>query len=248
MDRAAPPCRDGAPLPRQLWPRRRAHTWLVRWFTTEADGRFRRHSRNCATRAQADAFRAATEVELRDGPSARRSPEKMTIHQFSRVFESLGVGPRGQRLRPASLQEAMASLRRFENKIGPSTLLIEVTKADAVEYVAGLRNSGDRVLSASTVNKHKVHPVFPGNTCLDHCTIRPNVGGQRRNPCNLKHLQASGRGEHAPKSPGKRGDFQPECGIDRPAAMGHGEWSSGTLVCHSLRCSLRPRKYRMNQT
>ena len=46
--------KNGKPIPRELWPRRRPHAWVVRWFAPGPDGTTVRRSQNCTTKEEAE--------------------------------------------------------------------------------------------------------------------------------------------------------------------------------------------------
>ena len=150
----------GKPIPNNLWPQRRKHAWVVRWFAPGPDGKVVRPSRAFDTKAQAEAFRAEKQEELNKTPQSRRVPRNVTLSEFVEEFTHLRTGPRGQRLKYSSMEDARNSLKRFALFVGGDKPLSQITTADAVKFVASLREGrvkGDpkRQPSPATVNKAK---------------------------------------------------------------------------------------------
>jgi len=147
-----PKDRDGQPIPRELWPRRRACVYLVRWWAQTHEGQPRRMSKRFAERAPAEAFQAELQAKLDNAPEARKLPKALTLDQFIEEFAALRIGPGGQRLRPKSVESALYVLKGFAAYIGGDRVLAKVTAADAVRYFGHLHDKG---LSDSSVNLHK---------------------------------------------------------------------------------------------
>lgn len=156
---------DGTPIPENLWPRRRKHVWIVRWFAASSDGRVIRQSKQFPTREDADSFRNQRAEEFDRLPSARRAARNITLGEFAAEFRTLGQGPRGIMLRARSLQQSCNVLDRLVGFLCADTKLSTITSADAARFVASVRTRktkiklppGERTvkLSEATVEKIK---------------------------------------------------------------------------------------------
>ena len=147
-----PKDKDGNPIPRELWPRRRACVYLCRWWAQSHDGKPRRMSKRFAERAPAEAFQAELQAKLDKAPEARKLPKALTLDQFIEEYAALRIGPRGQRLRPKTLESSLYVLKGFAAHVGGDRVLAKITAADAARYFGHLH---DRGLSDSSVNLHR---------------------------------------------------------------------------------------------
>ncbi len=144
--------RDGKPIPKNLWPRRRKHVWVVRWFAPDAEGKLKRPSKSFATREDAERFQAERATEFERKPVARTVPRKITLKEFEEEFTRMRTGSRGQRMKASSLASATGSLRRLAAALGEDTLLSKISKEAALRFLNQLRDEG---LSAASVNRAK---------------------------------------------------------------------------------------------
>lgn len=132
--------RDGRPIPKNLWPRRRKHVWVVRWFVPGPDGKIVRPSRVFQTREEAEKFRTEQTAAFDRLPQACRKPANVTVGQFAVEFVQLATGPRGQRLKPSSLERARCCLNRLAAFVGDGVLLTDITSSHAVRFLAAVRD------------------------------------------------------------------------------------------------------------
>lgn len=151
-----PISRNGQPIPKNQWPCKRKRSWVVRWFTTDG----KRRQRSFKTRVEAEEFAAARQAEFDRNSAARRIPKRITLDEFSDEIVNLGIGPRGQHLSPASVNETRMTLNKLAAFVGGDVQLAEITAADAARFMARLKKMSharcpDRKLSPATVNKVK---------------------------------------------------------------------------------------------
>lgn len=149
---AIPTRRDGTPIPRMMWPKRRPCAWLVRWFSPSADGRTVRPSRRFQTKEAAEEFATKLQAEFDSAPSARRELRKLSLDQFIDEYLALGVGPSGQKLKPRTRQQARLALRHFAKVVGGDRPLSGITPQIVARYFSALRAKGGRGSGPSTVN------------------------------------------------------------------------------------------------
>src|SRR5215468_6217079 len=79
----------GDPIPKNLWPKRRTHSWIVRWFAPDAAGKRVRRSENCSTKDEAERRQAELQDKFNKDEGARRIPKKITLGAFADEFCSL---------------------------------------------------------------------------------------------------------------------------------------------------------------
>jgi integrase len=72
------PKMDGKPIPKSQWPRRRRHSWIVRWYDTNN----KRYGKVFITRKEAQ--RHALELQSRVSQGRADKPSKITLHEFIR--------------------------------------------------------------------------------------------------------------------------------------------------------------------
>ncbi len=149
---------DGQPIPENLWPRRRKHVWIVRWFAPSANGKVVRQSKQFESREDAEAFRNQRAEEFDRTPSARRVARNITIGEFAAEFGKLGQGPRGIVLRARSLQQSCNVLDRLVAFLGGDTRLSAVTSADAARFVAFVRTRKVKASPAKLIPKSEITP------------------------------------------------------------------------------------------
>ena len=144
--------RDGTPIPRILWPKRRPCVWLVRWFAPTPDGTIRRPSRRFKAREEAEAFRTELQAKFQDAPATRRELRRLTLGQFIDEYLTLGIGPAGQKLKPRTVQQARLVLNHFAKTIGRDRPIANISPQHVARYFAGIRAKGGRGAGPATIN------------------------------------------------------------------------------------------------
>lgn len=144
---------SGRPLPESEWPKKRAHSWVVRWFG--ADGE--RYSRSCETRKEADRLAEEKQAQVRDGKSSE--PQKLTLKEFGKMYMRIRTD-----LTERSREEHERAIRYLRERFGDGRMLHTIGPLDARQFVAWYRTrkvkdrsrkaKGDgKPVSPSTVNK-----------------------------------------------------------------------------------------------
>ncbi len=136
-----PKNKDGKPIPRSLWLKRRQHHWVVRWYSSNGQERYGKVFKD---RKEAERFAAEKQRQVSLGRADR--PPKVTLEEFRLEHERAMKG----RVAFATLYNQLRALKLFENSIGSSTLLSRVTPTQAELFVAKRMASG---VSLETVNK-----------------------------------------------------------------------------------------------
>ncbi len=142
-------------IPRKQWPKKRRHTWVVRWFTVRAGpSEFKSdticHRKSFKTRDEAEAFAHDKRAEYAGG-ATRHEPKRMTLGEYIEEVREHRTGAKGQRLRYGSMVEAVSALNRLARHIGEGTRLTDINKPQVIVFLRSLENAGK--LSINTVAK-----------------------------------------------------------------------------------------------
>jgi len=136
-----PTDKNGKPLPKSEWFRRRRHRWITRWYSSDQK---KRYGKVFETRKEAENYAAEIQKQVCHGKADK--PEDITLHAFllehSRVMK-------GQ-LADGTVQDQNRALRFFENFIGGSTQLTKIKPRHAEAFIAHRLST---VPSVATVNK-----------------------------------------------------------------------------------------------
>ncbi len=132
--------KKGKPIPRNLWPKRRKHSWEVRWYGSEG----KRYSKSFKERKEAYEYAKKVQEKVDKGRADR--PRKITIQKFIREHEKVMVG----QVAYTTLKDHLRALRLFEKHVGSQTELKRISPRDAESFVAA-RLADD--LSVGSVNK-----------------------------------------------------------------------------------------------
>jgi integrase len=134
------PCVDGQPIPKSEWPKKRHHSWTVRWYGTTG----KRYSRDFKTRKLAERYARDLQDQVKHGRQDR--PEKVTLHEFIREHTQVMKG----QVAYATLSDQRRALELFEKFISEPILLSRITARHAEAFVAHRLSN---VPSIATVNK-----------------------------------------------------------------------------------------------
>lgn len=219
------PTRNGKNLPANQWARAgRKRKWAVRWYAPDGS----RPRRTLATKEQAEAFARdrVAEFEAR-GSQSRIQPAKVTLGEFVDELERTRTGPRGQHMSIGTLREYKHILNRFANFVGRAVPLACVTMADATRYLADLRSPDlktKRLLSVSTVNKHKANLKSAFNVAVSQ------FGHLNVNPFAALKLDRVAAKEVQFVTPKQFGQIVKSCGIHANRALW---WEAYLTVCYT---------------
>jgi len=134
------PNRNGKPIPRSEWPKRRRHRWIIRWCGTNN----KKYGKVFHTRKEAERYALELQAQVNLGRADR--PRKVTIHEFISEHEEVMKG----QVAYATLRDHVRALRFFEKFIGGSFLLSKIKPRHAEAFVAYRLST---VPSVATVNK-----------------------------------------------------------------------------------------------
>ena len=108
-----PKDKSGRPLPKSEWPKKRPHSWAVRWFDFEG----KRYSRSFKTRKEAQRFAEQKQEEVRGGKVTPRP--RITLTEFRKEHRELMQGNAA----PKSLRQHLNSLDLLIKLVGKNKLL-----------------------------------------------------------------------------------------------------------------------------
>ena len=134
------PKRNGNPIPKSEWPRRRRYCWIVRWCGTN----LKKYGKLFKTRKEAEKYALDLQKQVNLGRADK--PQKITLQEFRLEHEQVMKGQRSD----ATLDDQNRALRFFENFIGGSVLLSKIKPRHAEAFIAHRLST---VPSVSTVNK-----------------------------------------------------------------------------------------------
>ena len=134
------PKRNGKPIPKSEWPKKRRHCWIVRWCGTN----LKKYGKLFKTRKEAERYSLDLQKQVNLGRADR--PQKITLHEFRLEHERVMKGQRSD----ATLDDQNRALRFFEKFIGESVLLSKIKPRHAEAFIAHRLST---VPSVSTVNK-----------------------------------------------------------------------------------------------
>lgn len=135
-------CRDrnGKPIPRNLWSKRRKFSWEVRWYDSEG----KRLSKSFKDRKEASEYASKIQEKVDKGRADR--PRDITIEKF---IKEHGKVMNGQ-VAYGTLKDHLRALKLFAEYVGGQTQLKRIFPREAEAFVASRLANG---LSVASVNK-----------------------------------------------------------------------------------------------
>ncbi len=141
---------NGQPIPESEWPKRRKHTWEVRWFLPSG----KRRSKCFKRKGDAEQFANEKSVEFDRTPTARNEPTRMTLGEWRDAYLKLRQDKLGRRLSEAAVIEASSAFRRLVDFFGEDRIIQDIEPAEALRFTAHLRTQKTR----SKGEKSKAEP------------------------------------------------------------------------------------------
>jgi len=132
--------KNGKPIPRNLWPKRRKHSWEVRWYSSEG----KRYSKSFKNRKEA--YEYAKRIQEKVDKGRADKPRKITIEKFIKEHRKVMTG----QVAHSTLKDHLRALRFFAEHIGRQTQLRRISPRQAESFVASRLANG---LSVGSVNK-----------------------------------------------------------------------------------------------
>ena len=134
------PEKEGKPIPKSEWPKRRRYCWIVRWCGTNR----KKYGKLFKTRKEAE--RHGLDLQNRINLGRADKPQKITLQEFQLEHEQVMKG----QVAYATLNDQLRALRFFENFIGGSILMSKIKPRHAEAFISHRLST---VPSVSTVNK-----------------------------------------------------------------------------------------------
>lgn len=131
---------NGRPTPKSDWPKKRRHSWTVRWYGSTG----RRYAKNFKTRKEADRYARSLQTQVDRGKADK--PRKMTLAGFVCEHKRVMIG----RVAYTTLYDQLRALRLFEKYIGGLAPLRTIRPSQAEGFIASRIASG---VTVATVNK-----------------------------------------------------------------------------------------------
>ena len=138
----APEGKDGKPIAKELWPKRRRHSWVVRWV----DNHGKRRGKMFKIRKEAERFAHEVQDKIFSGKADRL--KKISLRDFRLEHEKVMLG----QVSYATYLEHKKTLQLFEKFIGGSIELANVKPRDAEAFIA--HKHASKKLAVPTVNKY----------------------------------------------------------------------------------------------
>jgi len=135
------PKRNGNPIPKSEWPRKRRYCWIVRWCGTN----LQKYGKLFKTRKEAEKYALDLQKQVNLGKGDK--PQQVTLQQFRLEHEQVMKG----QVAYATIQEHKRVLELFEKFIGGSFALSKIRPRYAEAFVADCLASNE--VSNGTVNK-----------------------------------------------------------------------------------------------
>lgn len=132
--------KNGKPIPRNLWPKRRKCSWEVRWYSSEG----KRYSKSFKNRKEAYEYTKKVQEKVDKGRADK--PQEITIEKFIKEHKKVMAG----QVAYATLKDHLRALSLFADHIGRRTQLRCISPREAEFFVASRLASG---LSVGSVNK-----------------------------------------------------------------------------------------------
>ena len=135
-----PKDKNGDPIPKKQWPKKRRRRWVVRWYSTDGQNRY---GKVFGTRKEAERFASDLQSQVHAGKGDR--PQGITLSGFITEHQEVMKG----QVALATLQDQIRALKLFEKFIGGSVKLTEIHSRNAEGFIA----SRLQTVAVETANK-----------------------------------------------------------------------------------------------
>ena len=130
---------SGKPLPQSQWPRKRAHSWVVRWFGLDRQ----RYGRSFRTRKEANRFAEKKQEKVREGKAD--PPQQISLGKFCEEHAKLMKG----NLAPKTLHMHLAAIESLADLVGWDRPIMRISVRDVERFRAGRLETGIAPSSAN---------------------------------------------------------------------------------------------------
>jgi integrase len=136
-----PSDKNGNPIPKNLWAKRRKYSWEVRWYNYEGT---KRYSKSLESRKEAEVYANKVQGQVNTGKADK--PRQITLGEFIDEHEKVMTN----RVAFATLSDQLRAMNIFADYIGRDVILEHIRPNYAESFLA--KRSGEDV-SVATVNK-----------------------------------------------------------------------------------------------
>lgn len=135
---------SGKSLPKRKWPKKRAYSWVVRWFGSDG----KRYSKSFKTRKEADRWAEKSQLDVREGKTDL--PEKITLKDFAEMYLKIRTG-----LSLRTRQEHARTLGFLQERLQPGCPIQKVSPIDARRFLSwySKRTVKGSPIATGTINK-----------------------------------------------------------------------------------------------
>jgi len=130
---------SGRPLLQSEWPKKRLHSWSVRWFGSDG----KRYSKSFKTRKEAERYAEGKQSDVRKGKAD--PPPNISLQDFIAEHEKVMNG----QVAPQTLYDQVRALRLFSQHVGKNMQLDRIRPRYAESFVASRLASGIKTASAN---------------------------------------------------------------------------------------------------
>ena len=130
---------SGKPLPKSQWPKKRAHSWVVRWFGTDRQ----RYSKSFKTRKEANRLAEEKQRQVREGKGD--PPPKVSLREFYKEHTQLMTG----NVAPKTLELHSAAVELLAASVGWDRAIHRISVRDIERFRAGRLKTGISPASAN---------------------------------------------------------------------------------------------------
>lgn len=132
--------KDGSPLAKSQWPKKRACSWCVRWFGYDG----KRYSKSFKTRKEAERFADKKQIEVQRGRAD--PPPQISLRDYYREHKELMEG----NVAPSTLYGHLLSIEGLAATVGWQRPLDRISVKDIERFRVGRFKRG---IAPSTANK-----------------------------------------------------------------------------------------------
>ena len=171
-----PTDKNGKPLPKELWPKKRSFSWSVRWFSSDG----KRYSKSFKTRKEAENYAETKQLDVRSGKPDL--PKKITLKYFYDEHKELME----KNLAKSTLRLHLEVMSNLSDRVGWNCDLKRVKPTD-IERVRALRlKSG---IAQATSNKE-----FRAMKRVFNLAISRGYLHEGHNPCqSIKQIKIASK-------------------------------------------------------
>ena len=126
--------KNGKPIPRNLWPKRRKFSWEARWYSSEG----KRHSKSFKSRKEAEEYARKWQGKVNIGKADKS--RKITLDEFIKEHKKVMIG----QVAHSTLKDHARALNFFAKHLGRQILLERISPRNAESYISKIISEHSR--------------------------------------------------------------------------------------------------------